>query len=726
MDGDLAAAIALLRQGDAFSALAPLRRASGAEPLARLNLGLALMDLGRLEEAEAELGMLHAAGACDPVLELRLGLLAARRGAVASARAHLEAALALDPSSCPAHVALARLCDDAEDAAAMLDRALAALPGNADLLLERAALRKDAAAMRALLTELPESGRLGRLLARAEIAVGVIPPAPGGASGCAEAVAAAMHAAAAGDDAGATALWRLATLLNPSDATAAAGLAESHHGAGAWAEAAEAFPAAIRLRPDSVGLRIGHADALYRCHRLAEAADAYRAAIRDLGPDEGMRLNLAMVLAAQGRQEESLALAHGLPPGPQRDLHLLAALGPYAEGGAGAATLAGHARSLHRHWSPEGAAPPPRRPAGGRRLRVGVLSPGLGRHPVGWLGLAGLEQLPAHGFDLVMASLRRHDDPLARRFRAAAAEWHDLPAGLDDRALADRLRALDLDILLEMGGHGEGGRAAALRFRPAPAQVKWVGAQSASTGVPGIGWMLTDARETPAGFEAFYTERLLTLPDGYVCYEAPPYAPEAGPLPALARGYVTFGCFNNLHKVTQATRRAWGAILRAVPGARLRLHTHALGDAPTRAAFADLCTADGIPADALELHGPLTHERLLAAYREVDVSLDAFPYSGGLTVCESLWMGVPVVALAGAHFAGRHALSHLTSLGMADWCAADVDGYVARALTAVGDLPALAATRAGLRGLMRGSPLMDAPRFGANLAAALRHALEEA
>ena len=720
MDGDLATGIALLRRGEAEAALAPLRHLAASEPLARLNLGLALMDLGRLGEAEVQLAALHADGAQHPVLELRLGLLAARRGQVGQARGHLAAALALDPLCTPAHVTLARLADDAAGARRVLEGALRVLPGDADLLLELAALERDPSALRRLLPRLPEAGRLGRLLALAELAHG-LPPAGAAPDGCAAAVAAALHASAAGDGDGALALWRLATLLNPADPTAAAGYAESHLAAGAWPEAAEAFGAAIRLQPDSIPLRIGEADALYRCHRLAEAAAAYRRAIGELGADDGLRLNLAMVLAAQGRQEESVALARAVPPCPQRDLHLLSALGPYAEGEAEAPVLMAHARSMHRHWAPE-AAPPRPRGSAGRCLRVGLLSPGLGRHPVGWLTLAGLEQLPAHGFTLVGASLRPHDDPLNRRFRAAATEWHELPPTLRDRELAERLRAMELDILLELGGHGEGGRAPALRFRPAPCQVKWVGAQSATTGVPGLDWMLTDARETPPGFETHYTERLLRLPDGYVCFEAPPYAPTPGPLPALAAGHLTFGCFNNLHKVTRATRRAWGAILRAVPGARLRLHTHALGDAPTRGDFLALCAEDGIPVERLDALGPLTHERLLAAYRAVDISLDAFPYSGGLTVCESLWMGVPVVALAGTHFAGRHALSHLTSLGMADWCASDAEGYVARAVAAAQDLPALAGLRAGLRARMRASPLMDAPRFGANLADALRHA----
>ncbi|MFL1460927.1 hypothetical protein ACI6QG_01870 [Roseococcus sp. DSY-14] len=714
MEGDLAAGLALLRQGAPAAAIAPLRRAA-ADPLARLNLGLALMDAGHLAEAESELRALHAMGAEEAELELRLGTLAAGRGDAPGARRHLRAALALDPGLAAAHVALARLAPDVAEADAALAAGLAALPGHPDLQAERAALHGDAAALRALAAARPGSGWIGRLLARAGVGEG---------PGCAGAVAAALGAEAAGEGEAALAQWRLATALNPEDATAAAGLAEALLARAEWPAAADAFARAVALEPGKLSLRIGEADALFRAHRLADAAEAYRGALAAFGPLPVLLMNLATVLASQGRHEESLALSRQAPPDAVRDLHLLSAVGPYAEGEADAAALRRHADALHARWQPE--APPPRRARPGERLRVGLLSPGLGRHPVGWLTLAGIEQLPAHGFDVVVASLRPHDDPLARRFRAVAAEWHELPPGLDDATLAARLRAMDLDLLLELGGHGEGGRCAALRFRPAPVQVKWVGAQSATTGVPGLDWMLSDGRETPPGFEPFYTERLLRLPDGYVCYTPPAYAPPVAPLPALARGQVTFGCFNNLQKVERGARRAWGEVLRQLPEARLVLRTHALGDAATREEFRALCAADGIPAGRLVLEGPSSHEKLLAAYGEVDVSLDAFPYSGGLTVCESLWMGVPVVAMAGTHFAGRHALSHLTSLGMADWCAADAQAYVRRALAAARDLPALATLRAGLRDRMRASPLMDAPRFGANLAAALRRAVEEA
>lgn len=721
MDGDLATGLALLRRGEAAAALEPLRRA-GPDPLARLNLGLALMDLGRAAEAAPVLEGLAAEGASHPELSFRLGLLALHRGDAAAGRRHLRAARAARPDHPPTLAALARTLADDGEAAALLREAIRLAPDDPALRLELA--ERDAAeAGIALLLALPDHGRAGLLHARAAPqegdALGALPPS------CAVACARATWLEAAGETEAALAQWRLAAVLNPADPAAAAGLAELLEQLARHAEAAKAYRAAIALDPHRASLRVGLSTALYRQYRLAEGEGVLRQALEELGPVPALRFNLANMLCAQARQDEAMEIARALPDDVSRDLLLLAALGPYAEGQGEAAALADAARSLAARLGPA----PPRPPRAVRpdgRLRVGLLSAAFGRHPVGWLTLAGLEHLPRDGFHLVACSLRERDDPLTQRFRAVASEWHELPPTLSDEALAAALRALDLDILLDLSGHGENGRVMALRHRPARVQVKWVGSQAATTGVPGVDWMLSDARETPPGFEAHYTERLLRLPDGYVCYDPPPYAPPVAELPALARGHLTFGCFNSLQKVTRGTRRAWGEILRAVPGARLVLRTHALGDAPTRDAFRALAAADGIPEDRLELLGPARHDALLAAYGEVDVALDPFPYSGGLTVCESLWMGVPVVARAGTHFAGRHALSHLTSAGLADWVAEDAAGYVRRAVAAAGDLAALAALRAGMRARLRASPLLDGPRFGANLAAALRRAFEEA
>jgi predicted O-linked N-acetylglucosamine transferase (SPINDLY family) len=166
-------------------------------------------------------------------------------------------------------------------------------------------------------------------------------------------------------------------------------------------------------------------------------------------------------------------------------------------------------------------------------------------------------------------------------------------------------------------------------------------------------------------------------------------------------------------------------VLHRVPGARLVLKTHQFRDEPTAQRVRDAFADQGIGASRIELRGPSVHRVFIAEYNQIDVVLDPFPYSGGLTTCEALWMGVPTVTLPGEIFAARHSVSHLSNAGLADWVAADLPGYVELAVSKVADLDALAALRCGLRAQVKLSPLCDAPRFGRSLGAALRHAWRE-
>jgi len=684
----------------------------GDAAAARLNLGMALADLGRLAEAEP---VLRAAAADWPGLaepRFRLGQIAAQRLDAAAARQAYDAALAIDPGHVMSLAGLACLHEAAgetEAARRLVRHALLLAPEDAGLLAMAARLGGDAlAALRDGASDLDAL----RAAAAAPIA-------------CLEAECAAAPLdwrwrAALGlclpDAEAAIATLRLAAILS-GDAPAVLGelgqklMARRRH-----AEAAPLLAAAAADRPGDVGLRSQHGIALLRLHRLAEARAVLEAAIADFGPMPALLSNLALALAGQGLQEEALDAARRTGDTPVA-LGALLGIQPYHPRDGSAAALHATARRLGAQLTP-GARPHPPGFNPARRLRVALLSAGFGRHPVGWLTLAGIEALPGDEFEIVAHSLRPQHDALARRFQARAALWreHDRPT---DQALADAIAADAPDILIDLGGHGEGGRVTALAHRPAPVQIKWVGAQSATTGVPGLDWMLTDRWQTPPGFEPWYTERLLRLADGYVCFTPPPWGPAVGPLPALRRGHVNFGCFNNLAKITPEVTAAWAAILAAVPGARLVLRTHALGDVGTREAFLARC---GLDATRLELHGYAPHEELLDGYNAIDIALDPFPYAGGLTACEALWMGVPLVAMAGTSFAGRHAVSHLNNVGLGDWVAEDAAGYIERAVAAAADLPALATLRAGLRARMEASPLMDAPRFGASLAAGLRHA----
>jgi predicted O-linked N-acetylglucosamine transferase (SPINDLY family) len=310
---------------------------------------------------------------------------------------------------------------------------------------------------------------------------------------------------------------------------------------------------------------------------------------------------------------------------------------------------------------------------------------------------------------------------MARRYRTVAQEWLDID-GLSDAGLTDLARRKGVDILIDLGGYGDAARMTACANRLAPVQVKWVGMQAHSSGLAEIDWFITDRWETPIGFEAFYSEKLLCLPDGYVCYSPPPYAPDVVKPPALTNGFVTFGCFNNLAKITRPTIEVWAAILQRIPNAKMILKTHQLSDGSTAGVFRADFAALGIAGDRIELRGSSGHQAFMGEYGDVDIVLDPFPYSGGLTTCEALWMGVPTITLPGEIFASRHSASHLSNVGMGDWITESIQDYIETAIARAADLVALTELRARLRRQVSRSPLCNAPRFGRSLGAALRHA----
>jgi protein O-GlcNAc transferase len=364
-----------------------------------------------------------------------------------------------------------------------------------------------------------------------------------------------------------------------------------------------------------------------------------------------------------------------------------------------------------------------RKPSGQDRvLTVGLLSGSLRTHPVGWLTIAGFEHLDPAAFRIIcLGRALEPGDPIAMRFHTVARSWENV-GPLDDTALAQRARDLDIDILIDLGGHGDGSRMTACAQRLAPVQIKWVGMQNHSSGLPEMDWFLTDRWETPPALESLYSERMLRLPDGYACYSPPAHAPDVVPPPVLRNGLITFGCFNNIAKITARAIGTWCDILQAVPGSRLILKTHQLGDVPTAERFRQSFRAFGIDPQRVETRGSSPHRTFLANYNDIDLVLDPFPYSGGLTTCEALWMGVPTVTLPGEIFASRHSASHLSNAGFAEWVARDLTDYKRIALSWASDPAGLARLRETMRAQVRVSPLCDAPRFGRALGLALRHA----
>lgn len=514
-----------------------------------------------------------------------------------------------------------------------------------------------------------------------------------------------------------------ACALAPDAAIPAVELANSliHTDRSVAAEAA--LIRAIALAPEQKLLRNNRAVILMRLQRHEEARRELEAVMADQGEQPGILCNLSTALTALGEQAAGVAAARraaALAPEMHLPWRVTANASAYLDGIEGATLLDACARASATIGRP--AIPcfaNSRDPD--RRLRVGLLSMTLKTHPVGWLTIAGFENLDPASFELVCIAQPELGDPIARRFRAVASEWH-VADSADAALLATRIRALEIDLLIDLSGYGDHGLMAACAYRPAPVQLKWVGMQNHSSGLPEMDWFVTDQWETPPGTEPLYSERLLRLADGYVCYSPPPYAPEVGPLPALQSGHITFGCFNNLAKVTPRVIATWSEILHRLPSARLVVKSQQFSDRVTHAKVMAAFLVHGIGESQLELRGSSTHRSLLEQYNDIDIVLDPFPYTGGLTTCESLWMGVPTITVAGQTFSSRHATSHLSNVGLQDWIAPDIGAYMSMAIARAANVAALADLRAGLRARVKASALCDGPRFGRSLGAGLRHA----
>jgi protein O-GlcNAc transferase len=483
---------------------------------------------------------------------------------------------------------------------------------------------------------------------------------------------------------------------------------------------------ALELDPNNERLINSHAAVLFRMYRHADARAELLASLEHNGEQINELCNLANATVCLGLQDEGVALAKraiALAPDAPMPRRALCNTLPYQDGITGAELLAALQACSDRL---QREAPPVfvNRPDPHRSLTIGLLSGSFKTHPVGWLTVAGFETLDPTAFRVICFAQNGSHDWIARRFRSLAGDWHDVD-GVTDPALAAKARSLGVDILIDLGGYGDAARMTACAYRMAPVQIKWVGMQNHSSGLAEMDWIITDRWETPPELAHLYSERLLSLPDGYVCYTAPTYAPDVAPLPALANGHITFGCFNNLAKVTPRVIATWCDILHRVPGSRLVLKSHQCSDPATadrlRGAFAE----HGIAPHRLELRGPSAHRAFLGEYNEIDIVLDPFPYSGGLTTCEALWMGAPTVTLPGEIFASRHSMSHLSNAGLGDWVGIDIATYTELAISKASDIGALAALRAGLRARVKASPLCDAARFGRNLGAALRSAWQD-
>ncbi len=518
-------------------------------------------------------------------------------------------------------------------------------------------------------------------------------------------------------------LLETAVMLAPDDTAPALELANTlMHGTRA-AAAEAALTRAIELLPEQSMLRANRAVIWTRLHRHREAVEELRAVMEIEGETPLSLCNLSTALTALGEQDGAVAASRracALAPSSHLPYRSLMSAIAYQDG-VTAATMLEVGRCAAAAIAREDLGLLANDPDPDRRIRVGLLSQTLKCHPVGWLTVAAFEHLDRDSFEIICLGQIPTGDPIERRFRALASSWHEVER-MPRKEFAASLRAIDVDVLIELSGYGDRGMMPVCASRIAPVQIKWVGMQNHSTGLPEMDWFITDRWETPDSLARSYSERLMRMPDGYVVYSPPSYAPDVASLPALRNDVVTFGSFNNIAKVTPRVIETWSRILRAVPGSRLVLKTHQMDDPLTETRLRTAFGACGIDDPRVELRGRSPHRVLLEQYHDIDIVLDPFPYVGGLTTCEALWMGVPTVTLAGETFSSRHAASHMSNVGLADWVAQDVHQYCDIAIKNAADLQVLANLRDGMRARVKESPLCDGPRFGRHLGERLRAA----
>ncbi|MBV8168453.1 MAG: tetratricopeptide repeat protein [Alphaproteobacteria bacterium] len=485
--------------------------------------------------------------------------------------------------------------------------------------------------------------------------------------------------------------------------------------------AIEAYDAAIALDPDQAVPWAGKGIVYHAMGRLEECIECCEQALeRDPTFSPGLN-NLGLTLLTLGRIDvaikrfQKVVDEHGIPGILS---NLLFAL-HYLEDITPQQLLRRHRKFdfyVHGKKLPRfhhDNDPDPDRP-----LKVGYVSGDFAVHPVGFFVSSVITRHDQSQFESFCYSGRPTEDYVGYRIKAAANHFRRT-VDLSEPDLVERIREDGIDILIDLSGHTAANRLVAFAHKPAPVQATWAG-YVGTTGLRAMDWLIADRFHVPPELEAFHSERVYRMPNGYICYEPFIMAPAVKPLPALANGFVTFCSFPNPAKINPGTIAVWARILKAVPTARLRLSYKWLSAPLNVERVHGGFAAHGIDISRVRVEGGGDPKSMMDSYNESDIGLDSLPYSGGLTTCEALWMGVPVVTYPGNRFESRHSFSHLSNAGLTETTARDLDDYVRIAVELAQDLPRLADLRLNIRPRMAASPLCNPGQFARDLEAGFR------
>lgn len=490
---------------------------------------------------------------------------------------------------------------------------------------------------------------------------------------------------------------------------------------------------AVALRPDDTDAINTLGTRLMDQGKPMAAMDCFRKAL-SLKPDHAldralMSNNLANALKDQGRLDEAitcyrtaLKLSADLPAAHS---NLLLAM-QYHPGYDTATLHQEHLAWAQRHAAPlAGLIPEHRNDADPhRRLRVGYVSPDLRHHSVASFLRPLLTEHDHEAVEIICYSDVRSPDTMTDVLRKCADRWRPI-AGLADEEVAQRILDDQVDILVDLAGHTANNRLKLFARKPAPVQVSYLGYQN-TTGLSTVDYRLTDEHLDPPGLtEAYSSERLIRLPRTFACYHPVEGCPDVSPGPAVNGTSVTFGSFNRLGKTSPQMLGLWGRIVGSDPKWRLMIMAPGLQEPELQEHFRRMFAAQGGDARQLDLRPPKEFMEYMASHADVDILLDTLPFNGHTTTCHGLWMGVPLVTLAGDRYASRMGLSVLTNLRLGDLVATTPQQYVQLAVQLAGDRPRLAELRRTMRERMRRSPLMDAGAFARDVEAAYRRMWEQ-
>lgn len=343
------------------------------------------------------------------------------------------------------------------------------------------------------------------------------------------------------------------------------------------------------------------------------------------------------------------------------------------------------------------------------RVRIGFVSGDLRTHPVAYFLVSLLDYIDRTAFALIAFQSGPRQDAITEKLREKFDEWVVI-YGESDSAAAQIIHSKSVDILIDLAGHTAYNRLPVFAYRPSPIQLSWLG-YFATTGVPQIDYLIADAVVLPKSDEKYYTESIIRLGGPYFCFTPLDIDFKVEELPALRNGYITFGCFNNLSKLNLRVLGVWAEILKAMPASKIFLKCKQLSDEQVSRSIVSRFKALGIEDSRIITEGQTSRRDYFHCYNRVDIALDPFPFPGGTTSIEGLWMGVPVVTLEGDRYIGRNGETIAYHIGHSEWIAKSPKEYVSIACGWATKINELASLRAGLRSKILKSRLFDAAEF---------------